>query len=277
MTAAHSNATSFPRTFTVLDAQEEARNVVTLRLLHSDEGNSVDFANGQFCMLYIFGCGEIPISIAGRGGSRGELVFTIRNVGPISAHLTKLVPGSTVGLRGPFGRGWPESDTRDLDLLVIAGGIGLAPLRSTLEDRAKSGLSSRTTLLYGAKKPDELLYGDQIEEWRRNIRVEVTVDIAAREWTGPVGLVTSLLERVDIRPEATAAYLCGPEIMMRICAEALGRRGLAPSRIFVSLERNMKCAVAHCGRCQFGPVFACKDGPVFPYSYVSRLLKIREV
>lgn len=238
------------------------------------------FQAGQFNMLYAFGVGEVPVSVSGDPAATDRIVHTIRAVGPVSTALTKLQPDELVGVRGPFGSSWPMDAAAGSDVLVVAGGIGLAPLRPALyhllRERERYG---RVVLLYGARTPEDLLYRDELETWRRapELQVRVTVDSAGPDWIGDVGLVTKLLSKVRFDPVDTVAMLCGPEIMIRFTATALEDLGVASESIFVSLERNMKCAVGWCGHCQFGPHFVCKDGPIFSFDRVRDNFAVREI
>lgn len=238
------------------------------------------FTPGQFNMLYAFGVGEIPISISGDSHAPERLTHTIRAVGPVSAALGKVNAGDRVGLRGPFGVGWPVEEAKGFDVLLIGGGIGLAPLRPViywlLRHRAAYG---RVGVLYGARAPEDLIFVDELQEWRRtpDFQLRVAVERAGAEWTGDVGYVTPLLSKLRFDPADTVAMICGPEVMIRATALALEDAGVADSRIYVSMERNMKCAIGHCGHCQFGPLFICKDGPVHRYDRVRDLLSYREL
>lgn len=234
---------------------------------------------GQFAMLCVPGKGEVPISISDTRGD-GRLIHTIRSVGAATGHLCAAEPGAAIGVRGPFGTRWPLREARGRDLLVVAGGIGLAPLRPTvhaaLADRGNYGTVS---LLVGARSPGDLPYLDELEGWRAHLdlEVDVTVDAAPSGWRGRVGLVTTLIPRATFDPERAVAFVCGPEIMMSFVARALGDRGITSDRIWVSLERNMRCGIGHCGHCQLGPVLICRDGPVFRLDEVARLLEVREL
>lgn len=238
-----------------------------------------EFAPAQFNMLYVMGVGEVPISVSG-DPARGQLAHTIRSVGPVSRALAGQKAGDWVGIRGPFGSAWPVAKGKGRDVVVMAGGIGLAPLRPLLYrlfgDRPAYG---RVSLLYGTRSPDDILFHRELDRWREKglADVAVTVDHARGEWSGPVGLVTDLLPGAAFDPDNTVAYLCGPEVMMRFSAKALMDRGLPHEAIHISMERNMKCAVGHCGHCQFGSEFICKDGPVLPYNRVRGLFGVREV
>lgn len=263
-----------PRFLHVTTARRETGDTVTLLL---DTEGGFDFRPGQFNMLYAFGVGEIPISISGDPARRGELVHTVRAVGAVSTALTRLKKGDRVGVRGPFGTGWPLDSCVDHEVLVIAGGLGLAPLRSAILHVLSGGRCRRLIILYGARTPDDLLFRHDLETWRSLVEVKVTVDRAGPGWSGPVGVVPALLSEVFIDSTVTVAWVCGPEVMMRFTVRELERRGITPERIFLSLERNMKCGVGLCGHCQLGPLFVCKDGPVVRLDRVHALLGIREL
>jgi NAD(P)H-flavin reductase len=231
-------------------------------------------------MLYAFGVGEVPISMSGDPAATDRIVHTIRGVGAVSEALAALQPNDTVGVRGPFGSSWPVNEAAGSDVLVIAGGLGLAPLRPALyhliKHRERYG---RVALLYGTRHPDDLLFREELDAWRRapDLQVRVTVDHASLDWIGDVGVVTKLLPKIRFDPIDTVAMICGPEVMMRMTALTLEDVGVAPERIFVSLERNMKCAVGLCGHCQFGPHFVCKDGAIFRFDRIRDILNVREI
>jgi NAD(P)H-flavin reductase len=195
----------------------------------------------------------------------------------VSKKIAALKKAGRVGLRGPFGTGWPLDEARGRDVIVVAGGLGLAPLRPAiyrlLAERKSYG---RVALLVGARAPEELVFAKELERWRKRLQMDVTVDRAGPEWQGPVGVVTTLVEKVAVDAANAVALVCGPEVMMRFAARALDQRGLRPSQIHVSLERNMKCAVGFCGHCQLGPEFVCRDGPVFRYDRVASALATKE-
>ena len=239
-----------------------------------------EFKPGQFNMMYAFGVGEVPISISGDSSSSDTLVHTIRGVGPVSDALLQVRPGEQVGLRGPYGRGWPVGEAQGRDVLLIAGGIGLAPLRPViyhlLRHRSHYG---HVAILYGARSPEELIFARQLEQWcaQSDIQMRVTVDRADSLWRGDVGVVTQLIETVNFDPAETLAMICGPDIMFRFTAVALQDKGVSDRHIYFSMERNMKCAIGSCGHCQFGPHFICKDGPVFPMDQIRTLFSLREI
>ncbi|WP_460105320.1 FAD/NAD(P)-binding protein [Streptomyces sp. YKOK-J1] len=266
-----------PLPYRVADVRTETADTRSIELVPAGAALA-PFAPGQFAMIYAFGVGEIPVSVSALRGRHGGLVHTVRAVGAVSAALYRLRPGDTVGLGGPYGTGWDLGAAAGHDVLIVAGGIGLAPLRPVVHavlDRPDG--YGRLAVLVGARTPADLSYRDEIESWRGPARVEVTVDRPGPGWQGAVGVVTTLLDRLDLRPERTCALVCGPEVMMRHTARDLVTRGLVPHRVQVSLERNMRCATGHCGHCQLGPLLLCRDGPVVGYDRVAHLLLVREL
>jgi NAD(P)H-flavin reductase len=266
-----------PRLFRVSSVREDTRDTATLVLVPED-GAELRFEPGQYTMLYVFGVGEVPISISGDPGRPEVLVHTIRAVGAVTRALTSAREGDPVGVRGPFGTPWPVGDRKQEDLLVVAGGIGLAPLRPVIREvlthRDRFG---RVAILIGARTPGELLYTEQIAQWRSvpDVHVDVTVDAATRGWSGNVGLITMLLDPLPVTATAASVFLCGPEVMIRVTSRNLVDAGTDPDRIFVSLERNMHCAIRQCGHCQLGPLFVCADGPVVTWTAAGPLLAVR--
>jgi NAD(P)H-flavin reductase len=268
-----------PLPYHVLGVRPETRDTSTLTLEPVRDASAA-FEPGQFNMVYVFGVGEVPISISGDPGHPNPLVHTVRAVGAVTAAVCKAKRGDVLGIRGPFGSHWPVEEAVGKDVVILAGGIGLAPLRpALLAILAHRDLYGRVVLLYGARAPQELLYARQLNQWRGrfDLDVEVTVDTATREWRGNVGVVTTLIPRAPFDSEEVVALVCGPEVMMRFTLSGLQDRGVPPENIYISMERNMKCAVGFCGHCQYGPTFICKDGPVFRYDRVASLLKVREV
>jgi len=258
-----------PRPYTVISKTRETADTFTLDFVPVD-GAPLGFAPGQFTMLYVWGVGEVPISIAGGTHAGPGITHTVRAVGAVTRAICDLSPGEHVGIRGPYGVGWPLDRARGGDVVVAAGGIGLAPLRPVvLQLLANRGDFGAVSLIYGARSPDELLYPEELRQWRSrfDIEVEVTVDRGREGWYGDIGLVTNLLPRITFDEEATA-MVCGPEIMMKVVARELEKSGVSSSNVYISMERNMKCAIGFCGHCQYGPDFICRDGPVFTYEYV---------
>lgn len=268
-----------PCRYRVRERRRDLPDTVTLALEPLD-GPTPSYAPGQFNMLYAFGVGEVPISISGDPTREGPLVHTVRAVGAVSRALCAARRGDVLGVRGPFGSGWDLGKAAGRDVVIVAGGIGLAPLRPViyqlLAERERYG---GVSLLVGARSPATLLYPRELRDWRgrSDLRVEVTVDHAERGWRGHVGVVTELLTALRLDPARTAALVCGPEVMMRLTAAVLADRGVPPAAIRVSLERNLRCAVGHCGHCQLGPLLICRDGAVFDYRRVAPLLATREL
>ena len=267
-----------PAQFAVARVHRDTEDTVTLDL-HARGGGELPFAPGQFTMLSAGGHGEVPISVSGDPDRPSLLRHTVRAVGLATAAICGAPEGQVLGVRGPFGRGWPMAELEGGDVIVAAGGIGLAPLRpAILHLLARRERYGRIVLLYGGRTPGALLYGDELEDWRRRgLEVALTVDAAAPGWHGAVGVVTQLVGRAKVDHRHAAALVCGPEIMMRLVAAALLERGLDPDRLHVSLERNMQCGIARCGHCQLGPVLLCRDGPVVRWSDVAPWLKVREL
>jgi len=268
---------TLPEFFRVRKRRRELADTWTLEL---EPGRPFGFLPGQFNMLYVFGVGEVPISISGDPANPEVLVHTVRAVGKTSQAICALRPGAMVGVRGPYGISWPMNEAAGGDVVVAAGGIGLAPLRSAIYHlMAQRERYGRVFLFCGGRSPELLLYSAEVRRWRSrfDIEVEVTVDSAASQWRGNLGVVTKLIARAGFEPSATTALVCGPEIMMRFAVTELVSRGVAPERVYVSMERNMKCAIGLCGHCQYGPQFICKDGPVFSYAKIERQFKVREL
>jgi NAD(P)H-flavin reductase len=266
-----------PRPFVVRDRHQDTADTATY-VLEPVDGQPLAFSPGQFTMLGRLGVGEVPISISGDPASP-LLVHTVRDVGGATHLLLQAEVGDVLEVRGPYGTGWQVADARGTDVLVVAGGIGLAPLRpAVLELLADRGSFGRVTVLYGARSPEDRLYPDEIDAWsREGIDVECIVDHGTPGWHGRVGLVTALLAGASVDHASALALVCGPEVMIRYVARSLVDLGTAPDRVRVSLERNMKCGVGLCGHCQLRELFVCTDGPVLPYSAVAPLLAIREV
>ncbi len=235
-------------------------------------------------MLTAFGVGEAPISVSSSPRDGGPLQQTIRDVGPVTHALCRSEPGDVVGVRGPFGTSWgvEDGDRPDGsgDVVVVAGGIGLAPLRGIVQELVGGGSTGtrRVVVLVGAREPEQVIFGDDLDAWRTaGVQVEVTVDVAGADWDGQVGVVTTLLADAEFDPTGAVALVCGPEVMLRFVARALVDRGVHPDRVRVSLERNMQCGIAWCGHCQLGPILVCRDGPVVSYAgVVDHLLAERE-
>lgn len=268
-----------PVPYRVAEVHDDNADTFTLVLAPPRGYVTTPFRPGQFTMLYVFGVGEVPISISGDPDTPDLLVHTTRQVGAVTRAMRHLRPNDAIGVRGPFGTHWPVDEAEGRDLVLIAGGIGLPPLRPALYHvLARRERYGRVMLLYGARTPEELLFRDELADWRArfDLEVHVTVDRATGDWRGNVGVVTPLVQRAPIDPRRTVAMICGPEIMIRFACQELARRGVSPGDTFVSLERNMKCAVGLCGHCQLGPYLVCRDGPVFGFDRVEHWLSVGE-
>jgi NAD(P)H-flavin reductase len=270
-----------PMPFEVRRVKRETSDTFTLDLARPGAAAAdFHFAPGQFNMLYAFGMGEVPISISGDPDRPKFLVHTVRAVGNVTQAICRLKRGELLGVRGPFGAPWPMPLAAGKDVLLISGGLGLAPLRPALyhllNHRDDYG---NLEVIYGARTPKDLLYRRELERWRGrfDLRVHVTVDAAERGWRGNVGVVTKIISRARFDPPNTLALLCGPGVMMRFTVLELKSQGLKPEQIYVSMERNMKCGVGLCGHCQWGPFFICKNGPVFRFDHIQDWFERREV
>lgn len=260
--------------------RQEVPDIVTYELVIDDSQvrDRYRFLPGQFNMLYLPGIGEAAISISSDPSRPQSLLHTVRAVGNVTTALARKPISDAVLVRGPFGSSWPLDTTQGCDIVLAAGGVGLPPLRPAIHHiithRHDYG---RIVLLYGARTPQTLLFTDEYEAWRRSgIEVEVTVDLGDDRWTGHIGVVPTLLGRLTLDAPRTRILTCGPEIMMRfVIIESLSR-GVAPENIFLSMERNMNCAIGLCGHCQLGPEFVCKDGPVFAYNRLAPFLNVEE-
>ena len=266
----------------IVDVKAENFNTRTFRMQLVDEDlrTVFRFAPGQFNMVYVPGVGEAAISISSDPQQSDSLEHTIRVVGSVTRAIDHSAPDTVIGLRGPFGTPWPMEAMKDHNIVIVSGGIGLAPLRpviySVLNNRDRY---RRVVLLYGCRTPEDRLYAEELEQWEdeRSIQVLVTVDNATREWTGPVGVVTNLLKRLRVSAERTVVLVCGPKILNRVAAWKFLQLHVPPEQVYVSLERNMNCGFGRCGHCQYGPYFVCKDGPVFRFADVANVFAKEEV
>lgn len=268
-----------PALYRVVARWQETADVVTL-WIESLGGERLSFRSGQFNMLSAFGVGEVAISISGSPSDPGPLRHTVRDVGAVSHALCASDVGDVVGVRGPFGTDWgvtghPTSD----DTVIVAGGIGLAPLRGAIEElvAARRNGAGRVFVLVGAREPDQFVFVDDLAAWEKDgVAVLSTVDHPAPGWNGRVGLVTTLLANAGFDAHHCRVLICGPEIMMRFTARALNDLGVDSASIWVSLERNMQCGLGWCGHCQLGSLLLCRDGPVVGYREASVLMNERE-
>ena len=260
-----------PIATTLEKVAEETPNIKTF-WLRPDE--PLAFRTGQFMELTVPGLGEAPFTPSSSPAVEDRLEMTIMKAGTVTSCLHELESGAKVGLRGPYGKGYPMEDFYGKELLILGGGVGLAPLRSLLyqvfEDIDKF---PRVILLYGAKSPGDLVYAEQLKEWTSQDKLEVlvSVDKESNGWDGNVGVVTTLLPKVKLNLDKTAAVVCGPPVMMKFGTLELIQMGMAKDRLYLSLEKNMSCGVGKCGHCRVGPYYICKDGPVFTYDKVEFL------
>lgn len=269
-----------PHPVRVEQVLRDAHDTVTLSLVAADGSPERErFEPGQFNMLYLFGAGEVPISISGDPGQPEVLLHTIKSVGQVTRRLCALSVGATLGLRGPYGTAWPMDLLADRDVLIVAGGIGLAPLRPVLYRLMAAERTRPVILLYGARRPYDLLFMDELAHWQQTGRLELhaTVDANGHGWTGHIGVVPALIGGLALDVPNTIALACGPEIMIRFTARALEKRGMSDEQIWVSMERNMHCAVGVCGHCQLGPLLICRDGPVLRHDRARPLMEVREL
>lgn len=267
--------------------KKETRDTATyaVRILDRDIQKAYRFVPGQFNMLSVPGIGESAISISSEPSDH-ELLHTVRVAGDVTTAISKLTPGDVLGIRGPFGTGWPIEEAEGRDLMIISGGLGIAPLRSVIRQIYKAAHTGKAfqrgtkpVLLYGAKTPKDIIYRDEFPRYRDAFEVFLAVDRADPEvyWRGEVGLVTKLLGRISFNPLNTVVFLCGPDIMMQNTAAELISLGVPGEKIFISMERNMNCGIGICGHCMFGPKFVCKDGPVFRFTDVQEFLSVKEL
>jgi NAD(P)H-flavin reductase len=263
----------------IVEAVPESEGVTTYRLRYCGGGGKADYAfqPGQFNMLYVPGAGEMAISMSGEDRQAEGWLHTVRLAGMVTHAMSRLGVGGVLGMRGPFGKPWPLDNAQGCDVIVVAGGIGLAPLRPALQQlSAQRSAYGRLTLLYGARTPSGLLYRNDYATWQdAGWQVELTVDRHEPGWTGRVGVVPQLFDRLrGLNTGRTVVFICGPEVMILFAARAALARGIPPQQIWVSLERHMQCGVGMCGHCQLGPLLLCRDGPVVRYDHAERWLQV---
>ncbi len=266
-------------TVRIQEITPEVADVATYHLSFDDSAIAAAyrFQPGQFNMLYLPGVGEVPISLSADPSSSATWAHTVRAVGNVTQQLARLRVGDTLGLRGPFGSSWPLSAADDHDVVIVAGGLGLAPLRPAIYELLRQADRFRSlTLLYGSRSPDTILFEHELPEWsQRGMSVQLTVDRASPDWAGHVGVVTLLLDRLPLSdPQRTSLFMCGPEVMMRFVGKSALARGIPEQHIWMSMERNMQCAIGLCGHCQLGPTFICKDGPVYRHDQLTPFLNV---
>ncbi len=268
-----------PVPYAVAAKRQDTYDTWTLEL-EPQNGTPIVPGPGQFNMLYAFGVGEVPISNAGNFATDERLVHTIRAVGAVTKALCASEVGSVVGIRGPYGNTWPIEAAKGKDVVVVAGGIGLPPLRPAIYHVLKNRKDyGRFVLLYGARTPSDLLFLDEVKGWARDydVDLDITVDAGDTDWKGKVGLVTKLIPPAEFDADDARAFVVGPEIMMKFVAQELINRDLPAESIYVSMERTMRCGVGLCGHCQVGPTLICRDGAVYTWAEVENLIAVKEL
>ncbi len=267
-----------PRAFEVVAKRRETHDVTTLMVEPADGRSCFGFAPAQIGMIGVPGVGEVPISFSNHPDSTRCLSVTIRAAGAVTTAITSTEVGGIVSVRGPYGTAWPIDETNGRDVLFVAGGLGLAPLRSAIFAVAESDSRGSVGIVYGAKTRHDMLFRGDLDIWNEleDVRVHLTVDDGGDGWAGEIGLVTDLFDQALARLTRPLAIMCGPDIMLVNACRELESRGISPTDIWLTMERNMKCGIGLCGHCQFGPLFVCKDGPVFRYDQVSDLYAVKE-
>ena len=266
-----------PHEAEVIERIEEGPNIFTLRLRFSDPAiqRAYYFAPGQFNMLYLYGVGEVPISIVSDPKDDSLYDHTIRVVGRVTAGLNQLKAGDTLGIRGPYGRGWPLDVATGKDVVIVTGGLGCAPLVAMVNYILKRRDSfGHLSLMQGVKHSNDLIFKERFAKLQGvpDVTVYVAADKRDQHWAWYEGRVTDFIPKLDLTPENTICFMCGPEMMMKVAIKLLQERDIADEHIYLNMERSMKCAIGHCGHCQYGGHFICKDGPVFAYPEVKHLL-----
>ena len=261
----------------IVNKTQESADIVSLRLRFDDPDirRQFRFQAGQFNMLYVFGVGEVAISIVSDPDEPQFLDHTIRVVGRVTNVIGKMQIGESLGIRGPFGQGWPMAEAKGKDVLVVTGGLGCAPVVGAIEYMFRRREEYGTIkIVHGVKSPQDLLFRERFDQWRQypSTKVYLASDEPGKTWHYHVGVVTELFDEVDLNPENTVVMMCGPEIMMRVAVNSLTHRGLRPDAMYVSLERHMECGIGLCGHCQMGPFFLCKDGPVMRFDRIMPFL-----
>ncbi|MDH5710225.1 MAG: FAD/NAD(P)-binding protein [Gammaproteobacteria bacterium] len=269
-----------PHEAVILERIQEGPHLFTLRMKFTDpdiQGSYV-FEPGQFNMLYLYGVGDVPISIVNDPLDSHIIDHTIRVVGRVTRGIDKLKAGDRIGLRGPYGRGWPMQQSSGKDVVIVTGGLGCAPVVSVInyiEQRREE--FGRLNIVQGVKHTADLIWKERYDKWRNlpNTKVLLAADVGEALWPWHVGPVTSLFDQLMFNPDNVAVMMCGPEGMMRVVCRHMLDKGVPESQLFLSMERNMQCAIGHCGHCQYGSKFICKDGPVFSYDKVRKLFQTK--
>lgn len=265
-----------PQEAVIVARTQESATIFSLRLRFLDKAHQHHFLfyPGQFNMLYLYGVGEVAISIVSDPEQKETLTHTIRAVGRITKALQKLQPGDRIGVRGPFGRGWPLEQTTGKDIVILTGGLGCAPAVSVIHYiLARRKDYGHLSILQGVKHSDDFIFRKQYAIWQKspNTVIHIAADQAGSKWPWAVGYVTDMIEKIPLDPNNTVVMMCGPEMMMNTAIKVLNKKGVSEHNLYLSMERNMECGIGQCGHCQYGGFFICKDGPVFAYSEIKEL------
>ncbi len=267
-----------PKTAKITQHTQESRTIFTLETQFTKDTPHDSFYPGQFNMLYLYGIGEVAISIASDPAHKTHLKHTIRAVGRVTRALQNLREGDEIGIRGPYGNGWPLSDIQGKNLIIVTGGLGCAPTVSMINYiLARREQYGEITILQGVKHSEDLIFRKQYALWQAspNTSVHIAADVAGPKWPWAVGYVTDMIQSLHLHPEETIALMCGPEMMMHAAVKALTMKGLPETAIYLSMERNMACGIGLCGHCQYGGLFVCKDGPIFAYPKIKALFSVK--
>ena len=263
----------------IIEITQESPTIFTLHCRFTDLAiqEQFKFSPGQFNMVYLYGVGEVAISISSDPDEQHVISHTIRALGRITKALQTLEKGDQIGIRGPFGRGWPLLKAVSKDVVIVTGGLGCAPTVSVINYiMARRNQYRNLKILQGVKHSDDYIFRKQYAKWQQMPQTEIHIaaDAAGPKWPWSVGFVTDMIQSLKLDPKNTVAMMCGPEMMMRTAVNALVKLGLAEQQIFLSMERNMECGIGHCGHCQYGGLFVCKDGPVFAYPEIKELFSV---
>lgn len=270
-----------PKLATIQAVKPETPDTTTFALKLDDAAERAAFKHkpGQFLELSVFGAGEAPFCIASSAHGRDDLEVTVRRLGQVTSALHEMSVGGQVGIRGPLGNSFPFDEVEGKHALFVVGGLGLAPLRPQIVDiyREREKFSA-VSVLYGARTPDDLVYKDELEQWQsqEGMTCLLTVDVAANGWTGNVGVVGTLLQQVKTDPASTVAFVCGPPIMIRFVVQDLVSLGFGDDNIVTTLERHMRCGIGKCNHCMVGDKYICKDGPVFTYGQMRKMMEFEQ-
>lgn len=263
----------------IIECSHETSSIFTLHLsfIERHRHHLFAFHPGQFNMVYLYGVGEVAISIVSDPDEKHVISHTIRAIGRVTKALQKLKPGDRVGIRGPYGRGWPLHKVHGKDIVIVTGGLGCAPTVSIINYiLARRSHFGNLKILQGVKHSDDFIFRKQYEIWQQApyTEIHIAADQAGPKWPWSIGYVTDMIDILDLKPENTIAMMCGPEMMMHTAIHALNQKGISENDIYLSMERNMECGIGQCGHCQYGGLFVCKDGPIFAYPEIKALFNV---